>query len=77
MSRGGAQFGWNADIVGVSSRAAPVSTAPLWGCGKRVAGGMGRLGTLLGPEGTNTPPWVALQRGAGCRRIERPVSWIR
>jgi hypothetical protein len=48
-----------------------------WGCGKRVAGGVGRLGTLLGPEGTSTAWWrVALLLGTGCRCTERPVVRI-
>jgi hypothetical protein len=35
----------------------------MWGCGKRVSGWGGRLGTLLGPEGTST----SLLSGGGPR----------
>jgi hypothetical protein len=42
--------------MGVSSRAALVSTASL-GVGKAGGGWGGRLGTLLGPEGTSIPLW--------------------
>ena len=60
--------------MGVSSRAALVSTASFLGVGKVGDRWGGRLGTLLGPEGTSTPllggpSWQRLWLGS--HHIER------
>jgi hypothetical protein len=65
--------------MGVSSCAASVSTAPVWGWGKSVAVWGGRLGTLLGPEGTSTPCCGGDPRGKDCGWVaitSNGFSWV-